>query len=94
MRRMITRCPNCGVTLRKYKTPVVLFSPSAALGRMSPLLAPLKVGIVVQPYSCPVCGLVQLFEANRASSGFARIGRMFSTRPRNVRKIGRRRQVA
>lgn len=94
MRRMITRCPNCGVTLRKYKTPVVLFSPNAALGRMSPLMAPLKVGILVQPYSCSVCGLVQLFEASRASSGFAGVGRMFSTGSRNVRRIGRRRQAA
>ncbi len=23
MRQMITRCPHCGVTLRKFKTPVV-----------------------------------------------------------------------
>jgi hypothetical protein len=37
VRQMITRCPHCGVTLRKFKTPVVLFSPSVAFGRISPL---------------------------------------------------------
>jgi hypothetical protein len=36
VRQMITRCPHCGVTLRKFKTPVVLFSPSVAFGRISP----------------------------------------------------------
>lgn len=91
MRRMITRCPNCGVTLRRFKTPVVLFTPSAALGRISPLLAPLKVGIVVQPYSCLVCGLVQLFAANRSNASFASAGRIPSAaRKRRARAVRRR----
>lgn len=91
MRRMITRCPNCGVMLRKNKAPVVLFSPSAALGKLSPLMAPLTVGLVVQPHSCPICGLVQLFEASRASAGFASMGRAYPVTRGRVRNSGRRR---
>lgn len=93
MRRMITRCPNCGVMLRKYKTPVVLFSPSPALGRISPFMAPLQVGIVLQAFSCPVCGLVQLFEAGRAASRFASVGRRYARLKSNGRRIGRRRKA-
>jgi len=72
--------------MRKYKTPVVLFHPSRVLGKLSQQITPLRFGIVVQPFSCSSCGLVQFFETARTNATPASAGRPFPSPRRETRR--------
>ncbi len=61
MSRKLRKCPNCDVALKECKESAVLLTRRHTSGQVWIQVAPLDFGLTVRPYSCPMCGLVQLY---------------------------------
>jgi uncharacterized C2H2 Zn-finger protein len=62
MRKNLLKCPNCHVAMKESKQTAVLLTRSRASEQLWIQVAPLNVGLTVQPVSCPRCGLIMLYE--------------------------------
>lgn len=72
MNRNLRRCLNCDVPMRESKENAILVSQRQGSGQVWIQVAPLNVGLTVRPYSCPMCGLVLLYQ-NRKQTRASRL---------------------
>jgi hypothetical protein len=85
--RNLRRCPNCDVAMRESKENAVLLSQRQTSGQVWIQVAPPNIGLTVRPFSCPLCGLVLLYQ-NRRRTRASRVPR--GSWPRRPRQVPRR----
>lgn len=84
MKRNLRRCPNCDVLMRESKENAVLLSQRQSSGQIWIQVAPLNIGLTVRPYSCPVCGLILLYQNRRHTRTSGVRPRPWPPRPRRA----------